>query len=102
MSSYVVTAPASLAAASADLTGIGSAIGAANAAAAASTTAVLPAGRDAVSAAIAELFGSFAQDYQALSARTAAFHEQFVAALRAASGSYALAEAANANPLQTI
>ena len=42
MSSYVIAAPEVLAAGSANLTGIGSAIGQANAAAAAATTELLP------------------------------------------------------------
>ncbi len=57
MSSYVIALPEGLATASSDLTGIGSAIRAANAAAATSTTQVLAAGGDEVSAAIAALFG---------------------------------------------
>lgn len=44
---------------------IGSTIGAANAAAAGSTTQIVAAAQDEVSTAIAALFGSYAQDYQA-------------------------------------
>ncbi|MCV7078521.1 PE family protein, partial [Mycobacterium szulgai] len=102
MSSYVIVAPDAMAAASQQLTGLGSAIQAANSAVAASTTQVLAAGGDEVSAVIARLFGSYGQDYQAFSAQTAAFHEQFVRALTVGNNAYATAEALNASPLQTI
>ncbi|SOJ56597.1 PE-PGRS family protein PE_PGRS16 [Mycobacterium simulans] len=102
MSSFVIAAPEVLAAASRELTGIGSAISAANSAAAASTTQLVAAGGDEVSAVLARLFGSYAQDYQALSAQTAAFHDQFVRALAAGGGAYAAAETVNASPLQIL
>ena len=102
MSPYVIAAPEALGAASADLTGIGSTISAANAAAAASTTGIAAAAGDEVSAAVAALFGTYAQDYQALSAQTTLFHEQFAQALTSGAGAYAAAEAANASPLQTL
>ena len=84
----------------ADLAGIGSTISAANAAAATRTTGVLAAAEDEVSAAIASLFSSHGQEFQAISAQAAAFHSQFVQALSGAGSSYAAAEAANASPLQ--
>ncbi|KZS70039.1 hypothetical protein A4G29_07590 [Mycobacterium kansasii] len=56
--SFVVAAPQALMVAATDLAGIGSALTAANAAAAAPTTGVLAAGADEVSAAIAALFSS--------------------------------------------
>ncbi|SOJ56627.1 hypothetical protein MSIMFB_04103 [Mycobacterium simulans] len=56
MSSFVIATPGFLAAAVADWTGIEQAVGAANAAAG-STTRVLTAAGDEVSAAIARLFG---------------------------------------------
>nr|WP_128885199.1 PE family protein [Mycobacterium tuberculosis] len=98
----LMVAPELVAAAAADLTGIGQAISAANAAAAGPTTQVLAAAGDEVSAAIAALFGTHAQEYQALSARVATFHEQFVRSLTAAGSAYATAEAANASPLQAL
>ena len=76
--SYVIAAPEALVAAASNVAGIGSTIGAANAAAATSTTEVIAAAGDEVSAAIASLFSSHAQDYQALSAQATAFHTQFV------------------------
>src|SRR5262249_29151777 len=104
--SYVVAAPEMLAAASADLDGIRSALSAANAAAAAPTSGVLAAGADEVSAAIASLFSGHAAAYPALSAQAAGFHEQFIQAMRAGGAMYAGAEAANAAaigaPLQAI
>ncbi|MGA7052097.1 MAG: PE family protein, partial [Mycobacterium sp.] len=68
MSSYVIAATEALAVASGDLTGIREAIGAASAAAAPSTTGIVAAAGDEVSAAIAGLFGSYAQEFQTLSA----------------------------------
>lgn len=80
----MIAAPEAIAAAATDLASIGSTIGAANAAAAANTTAVLAAGADQVSVAIAAAFGAHGQAYQALSAQAATFHIQFVQALTAA------------------
>jgi len=105
MSSMFVS-PDVLAAAAQDVARIGSTISAAKAAAA-STTQVLPAAADEVSAAIARFVGTYAQDYQAVMAHAAAFHEEFVQALTAGAGSYVSAEAANlaalaANPAQTL
>ena len=94
--SFVVAAPDVLGTAAADLSNIGSTLGAANAAAAAPTTGVLAAAEDEVSAAIAAVFSGHAQAYQAMSAQAAGFHAQFVQALTAGAGSYASAEAANA------
>ena len=94
--SYVIAAPEMLAAAAADVAGIGSSLNAATAAAAAPTTAVVAAAGDEVSAAIASLVLNDAQQYQALSAQAAAFHSEFTRALNAARGAYAAAEAASA------
>lgn len=98
----MIAAPEAIAAAATDLASIGSTIGAANAAAAANTTAVLAAGADQVSVAIAAAFGAHGQAYQALSAQAATFHIQFVQALTAGAGSYAAAEAASAAPLEGV
>ena len=67
--------------ATSDMASIGSALTEANAVAAARTTGVVAAAEDEVSAAIAALFSGHGQLYQALSARVAAFHTQFVQAL---------------------
>ncbi|WP_142361371.1 PE family protein, partial [Mycobacterium ostraviense] len=98
--SFVLASPEALAAAAADVVGIGSSLRSANAAAAAPTTAVLAAGADEVSAAVASLFSGHGQAYQSLSSQMTAFHDQFVQALNSSSGAYATAEATNASPLQ--
>jgi hypothetical protein len=100
--SFVIAAPDYVAAAATDLASIGSSIHSAAAAAAAPTTEVAAAAGDEVSAAIASLFSSHGQGFQALTAQAAAFRDQFVQALNGAAGSYAAAEAANASPLQTL
>ena len=78
MMSFVITAPEMMVSAASDLAGIGSSLNAAHAAAVVPTTGVLAAAGDEVSAAIASLFSSHAQQFQALSAEAAAFHAQFV------------------------
>ncbi len=94
--SFVIAVPEALLSAASDMAGIGSVLSAANAAAAGPTTALLAAAEDEVSAAIAAVFGSHAQEYQALSARAAAFHQQFVQAVTSGARLYASAEATNA------
>lgn len=100
--SFVVVAPEVLAAAASDLAGIGSTLAQANAAALAPTTAVLAAGADEVSAAIASLFGAHGQAYQAVSAQMSAFHAQFMQALTGAGRAYAAAEAVNVSAAQSV
>jgi PE family len=73
--------PETVAVAASDLARIGATIGAAGAAGAAAadpTTAVMPAAADEVSAAISSLFASCAQGYQAVSVQVEAFHNQLV------------------------
>jgi hypothetical protein len=94
--SFVSTQPTELTAAAENLQGIGSAMTAQNAAAAAPTAGVLPAAADEVSALTAAQFATHAQMYQAISAQAAAIHEMFVNTLGASAGSYAVTEAANA------
>jgi hypothetical protein len=94
--SFVTRQPEALAAAAGALQGIGSAMSAQNAAAAAPTTGVVPAPADEVSALTAAQFGAHAQVYQAVGALAAAVHEMFVTTLGTSSGSYAATEAANA------
>ncbi len=100
--SLLIAAPEIVDAAASDLANLGSTIQSAVATAAGPTTEVLAPAGDEVSAAIAKLFGGHGQWYQALGARAAAFHDQFVQALSAGSASYAAAEAANVSPLQTV
>ena len=85
-----------MSAAATDLENIRSTISAASSAAAGSTTALLPAAEDEVSAAIAALFGAHGTAFQALSAQAAAFHEEFVRVLNAGAGAYLSTELANA------
>ncbi|WP_139805269.1 PE family protein, partial [Mycobacterium intermedium] len=102
MSFFIFVTPEFIGSASAELSGIGSTVQAANAAAAGATTQIAAAGADEVSAVIATLFGGFAREYQALGAQAATFHDQFVQALRSGAGAYAAAEAENASPLQAL
>jgi hypothetical protein len=94
--SFVTTQPEALAVAAGGLQGIGSALSAQNAAAAAPTTGVVPAAADEVSALTAAQFAAHAQMYQAVSAQAAAIHEMFVNTLGVSSASYTIAEIANA------
>ena len=89
MSSFVFASPDVLSSASSDLSGIGSAIRAANFAAAPSTTSMVAAASDEVSAAISAVFGAHGQQYQAMSAQVANFHDQFVQALNGGGLMYA-------------
>jgi hypothetical protein len=100
--SFIFATPEYLAGAASDLANIGSTIGSANAMALGPTSGVLAAGADEISATIAALFGAHAEAYQALSAQAALFHEQFVGLMTGGAAQYALAEAANASPLQTL
>ncbi|MHA7650621.1 PE family protein, partial [Mycobacterium sp. ML5] len=100
--SFVIATPDVLASAASDLASLGSAIGAANAAAGLSTMGVSAAGADEVSAAVAVLFGAHGREYQAVGARAAAFHAQFVQVLSAGAGSYVAAEAASVSPLAAL
>ena len=93
---FVLAAPDVVTAAASDLANIGSAINVANHAAATPTMTVLAAGADEVSEQIAAFFSAHAHGYRTLSAQAAAFHEQFVQALRGGAASYASTEAANA------
>ncbi|WP_459758587.1 PE family protein, partial [Mycobacterium riyadhense] len=100
--SYLVAAPQTIVAAAAELDSVGSALSAANAAAVPPTTSLLTAGADEVSVAIAGLFSTYAQRYQALSAQIAQSCAQFAQALNNVGPSYASAEASNASPLQNV
>jgi acetyl esterase/lipase len=92
--SYLVAAPEFLASAATDLSNIGSALAAADAAAA-RTAAVLPAAGDEVSTAVASLLAGHGRAFQALFAQGAAFHAQFAETLNTAATAYTAAEAAN-------
>ncbi|ORW04805.1 PE family protein [Mycobacterium kyorinense] len=94
--SFVTTQPEMLSAAAGNLQAIGAGLTAQNQAAAAPTTAVLPAAADEVSALTAAQFAAHAQLYQAVSAQASAVHQMFVSTLGVSAGSYAATEAANA------
>jgi hypothetical protein len=91
--------PDIVAAAAPHLSNIGAAISDANAAAVASTTELVPAAEDEISAAVGGLFGTYAQEYHALVAQAAAFHDRFAQAVSASAGSYVAAESNNAGAL---
>ena len=93
--SFMTIQPDMLAAAASDLSLIGLAISADNAAARPMTAGV-PAAADEVSALTAAQFAGHGQTFQAVSAEAAAMHEAFVATLQTSAGSYAATEAANA------
>lgn len=97
--SFVITSPEFVTAAATELASVGSSVSAANSAATASTTSLLAAGADEISAAVAAVFNGHALSYQALSAQAESFHQQFVQTLNAGAGQYAAAEAAAVSPL---
>jgi hypothetical protein len=96
VSLFVTTQPDVLLGAAGSLSGIGDAMVARNAAAAAPTTGLAPAASDIVSAVTAAQFGQQGLAYQQVAAQAAQVHEQLVAALRSGAGAYELAEQANA------
>lgn len=96
VTSFVATNPEMLLATAAGLQGIGSAMVAGNAAAAAPTSGVIPAAADEVSALPAAQFAAHAGRYQMVSAQASAIHDLFVSTLGTSAGSYAATEAANA------
>lgn len=99
---YVLVQPSGLAAAAAEVARIGSAISAADSAAAGSTTGVLAAAGDEVSTAVATLLSEYGQAYRAVLQQAATLHDQFAAALATAGNTYAATEAATSNTLSTI
>ncbi|MDP7734622.1 PecA family PE domain-processing aspartic protease [Mycobacterium paragordonae] len=100
--SFLAVAPDWVTSAAADLENIGSALAAANAAAALPTTGVAAAAADEVSTAIASLFAGFGQEYQAINTQLSAFQQQFVLLLGGSAGSYATAEATAASVLDPV
>ncbi|OBJ04860.1 hypothetical protein A5660_17790 [Mycobacterium alsense] len=99
--SFVLAAPETVAAAASNLAGIGSTLHEATAAAAGQTTAITSAAADDVSLALSELFGSYGQQFQALSAEAAAFHSEFVRLLNNGAAAYLGAEMINAQQTMT-
>ena len=78
------------------LAGIGSTLGEATAAAAGPTTSVATAAADEVSHALSQLFGTYGQQFQAVSAQAAAFHSEFVGLLNGGVAAYLNTEIASA------
>jgi hypothetical protein len=93
--SFVTTAPEMVTAAAGDLAGIGATLGEAAAAAAGPTTSVAAAAGDEVSTALSRLFGTYGQQFQALTAQATAFHDGFVRLLNEGAAAYLNAEVAN-------
>ncbi|QUR68728.1 PE family protein [Mycobacterium spongiae] len=98
---FLVAEPQIMAAVAADIEGIGSAISAANATAAAPISGLLAAAGDEVSANIANLFAAYGREYQAAAAQVAAFHGEFQRTLAVAASAYTQAEAAGAAAVQS-
>lgn len=94
--SYLVTMPDWVTAAAEDLASIGSSMQQATTAASAPTTGIAAAAADEVSAAVAGMFGSFGQEFQAVSAQVSSYHADFVRLLNSGAAAYASAEIANA------
>jgi len=95
--SLVSIAPDVVAAASGNLADLGSALRSANAAAATQTISIAAPAADEVSAAITALLGTHAQGFQALSAKAAAFHDDFVNLLNGGAAQYVGTEVASSN-----
>lgn len=97
--SYVLATPELLSSAAEDLARIASAVNAANAAAANSTTSLLAAGADEVSTCIAGLFSAQALEFQAVTAQAVQSQERFVLTLAANANTYLATETATAKTL---
>ncbi|BBZ46805.1 PE family protein [Mycobacterium parmense] len=93
--SFVLTAPEAVTDAAGNLAGIGTTLERAAAAAAGPTTGIAAPAADEVSVAISRVFGTYGQQFQALSARAAAFHDGFVGLLNGSAAAYVGTEAAN-------
>ena len=100
--SFLLVAPEILDSAAADVSQIGSALGADNLAAALPTTQLTAAAADEVSTAIAAVFGAHAKEYQTAATLAATYHEQFVRELNAAATTYASTEASINTTLQEV
>ncbi len=88
-------APQIVSAAAENLAGIGSTLGQATTAAAAHTTSVTAAAADEVSIAISGLFGTYGNQFQALSAQAEAFHDELVSLMSGSATAYVDTEIAN-------
>jgi PE-PPE domain/PE family len=88
----IVATPELLESTAANVERIRSEISAAHANAAGPTTGLLAAAEDEVSEAVANLFGDYGRQYQALLTRATEFHSQFSQALAGAGSAYSQAE----------
>ncbi|ORB86924.1 hypothetical protein B1987_27710 [Mycobacterium kansasii] len=93
--SLLSIAPEIVSAASGNLKNLSAALRNATAEAASRTTAFAAPAADEVSEAITALFGTHAQEFQALSAKAASFHEEFVNLLNGGATQYLSTEATN-------
>lgn len=91
-----------MATAAADVEGIGAAIGGANAAAAGRISGIAAAAGDEISAAIANLFGGYGQQFDAVIRQAQALQEEFAQALAAAGSAYQNTENAAVAALQGL
>lgn len=98
--SDLIAEPQIMASVAAEIEDIGTTLTAANAAAAGPTSSLLAAAGDEVSAAIANFFGAYGQQYQAIVGQIEAFNNEFQRTLNAAATAYAQAEAAAVTALQ--
>lgn len=98
--SLLSIAPELVSAAGGNLANLGAAVRSATAAAAGQTTAIAAPAADEVSAAVTALFGARGQEFQALSAKAATFHDEFVNLLNGGAAQYVSTEVANAR--QTV
>ena len=93
--SFVTTQPEALTAAASKLQALGTTMTDQNAAATASTTGLVPAAADPVSALQAAQFSAYGTWYQQVSAHADAIHQMLVNTLGTSAGSYGETEAAN-------
>ncbi|PJE09028.1 MAG: PE family protein [Mycobacterium sp.] len=98
----MLATPELIAQAATDLTAIDANVTAAQARASGFTQALLPPAADEVSAGITRLFAQHAEDFQKAAARASAYHDQFAQKMATSAESYASAEAANAEFLQSV
>ncbi|MBW0019049.1 MAG: PE-PPE domain-containing protein [Mycobacterium sp.] len=96
---FLTASPQNVAEAAADTGRIGAAVSEASAAAAGPTSGMAAAAADEVSAAIADMFGAYGRQYQALVPQIAAFNDQFAQLLAASGAAYSQAETAAVNAL---
>lgn len=99
--SFMVATPELLATAAGDLESIAAALQGATAAAASPTTGISAAAADEVSAAVAQLFGRYGQEFQALSARGAAWQADLTRLLNNSAAAYLGTDVAQALGLAT-